>query len=389
MTRRARVGIVALATPENGGVFQYTQAVIDGLQSRDDFEFVVFSQHDEFDTGAIEKQTVAFARRAFTTQLTMAVAVLAGRGVPQFVPTADRRRFGSVDFFFVPTVQPYPQLFFGKPFVVTIHDLQERHYPAFFSASERFQRIATNRTVARRARAIICESTFVRNDLVRFTGVADRKICVVPAPPPAAAMVPPPGADVVAEVRRRHGLTTDYLIYPAQFWPHKNHLALVRAFARLVAARPELRLVLTGGQKGTYSTVVDEVRTLGLDRSVTFLGHVSYEELRALFRGARALVVPTLFESISIPVYEGFAVGVPVCVSNVVGLPEQAGDAALLFDPRDPADVARAVERILGDETLARTLIERGRRRLEELGRTPYGERLAAVLHGAFDEAHR
>jgi glycosyltransferase involved in cell wall biosynthesis len=382
LTVRPRVGIVALATHDNGGVFQYTQAVIEALAGRSDFELVVFSQHDELTVGDLEFHRVRFERRSLLTQLEMATAVLVGRGLPQFVPAADRRAFDSVDFFFVPSVMPYPQLFFDKPYVVTIHDLQERHYPDFFPAVERFQRNATNRTVARRARAIICESSFVRQDLVGFLGIDAARISVVPAPPPAAVMGVPPSAEEVAEARRRHNLTHEYLLYPAQFWPHKNHLTLLGAFARVRGAHPGLKLVLTGGRQYQYERVVAEVRRLGLEPDVIFLGHLPYEELRGIFKGARALVVPTLFESISIPVYEAFALGVPVCVSNVVGLPEQAGDAAVLFDPKDPLAIAAAIERVVGDDALARTLVDRGRARLQALLREPYGDRLAAVLRG-------
>jgi glycosyltransferase involved in cell wall biosynthesis len=382
---KPRLGVVALATPQNGGVFQYTQAAIDALAVQRSLEVVIFSQHPDLDARGLEHHVVTFARNSPTTQVTLGLAVLAGIGTPLFVPACDRPLFASVDCFFIPSVMPYPQLFFDKPFVATIHDLQERHFPEFFSRRERFNRNATNRTVARRARRVLCESSYVKEDITRFLGVNGARVAVVPAPPPASILAAPPSSDEMAAARRKHGLARDYIFYPAQCWPHKNHVGLVRAFARLRGRHPELLLALSGGQQNHYATLIKEIGELGLGREVVHLGYLPYDELRSIFAGARALVMPSLFESISIPAYEAFALGVPVCMSNVVGLPEQAGDAALLFNPHDPDAIAGAVERVLSDATLAQTLVARGRARLAGLMREPYGERLAAVLRSAFD----
>jgi glycosyltransferase involved in cell wall biosynthesis len=378
-----RLGVVALAAPENGGVFQYTQAVIDALAGRKDFEVVVFTAHDKFDAHGLEQHTISFARLGWREKLTMGASVLAGRGSPLFVPAADRRRFESVDGFFIPSVLPYPQLFFDKPYVAAIHDLQERHFPQFFAAAERFQRNATNRTVARRARRVICESAYVKKDITQFLGVDAARVAVVPAPPPASIMGAPPSPSEVAATRQKHDLMRDYIFYPAQCWPHKNHTSLLQALVRLRAQHPELQLVLTGSQQYEYATVMREAAARGLAGDVRHLGYLPYDELRSVFKGARALVVPTLFESISIPVYEAFALGVPVCVSRVVGLPEQVGDAALLFEPHDPVAIAAAVEKLLGDATLGETLVARGKAKLDELARQPYADRLAAVVRDA------
>jgi len=386
VSARQRIGIAALAAPESGGVYQYAQAAIDALQARREFEFVVFTQPGSgVDARGLERHEISFARHAPATQAAMAAAVLLGRAPSSWIPAADRRALASVDAFFAPSVLPYPQLFFDKPYLVTLHDLQERHYPEFFSARERLQRWATHRAVSRRARRIVCESQFVKRDLMRFLAVDESRVEVVPAPPPAALHESRPGAEEIARVRHQRGLESDYIFYPAQLWPHKNHLALVRAFALLREKYPALRLVLTGGRQSAAAQVEAEIARLGLRERVSLPGFLPYGELRAIFEGARALVVPTLFESISIPVYEAFALGVPVCVSNVVGLPEQAGDAALLFDPRDPSAIAQAIDRVLGEPGLAARLVARGAARLAALEAVPYGERLAGAMLRAFD----
>jgi len=97
---------------------------------------------------------------------------------------------------------------------------------------------------------------------------------------------------------------------------------------------------------------------------VRFLGFVTPRQLRTLYGLARAVVVPSLFEAASAPLWEAFASEVPAACSNVTSLPEQAGDAALVFDPRQPAEITAAVVRIWRDEGLRAQLVDRGRARV-------------------------
>ena len=110
------------------------------------------------------------------------------------------------------------------------------------------------------------------------------------------------------------------------------------------------------------------------------LGYIEASELAVVYQCATVVVVPTLFESISIPVFEAFSIGTAVCASNVVALPEQIGDAGLLFDPTSAEDMAAAIGRLLGDPALRGTLIERGFRRMAEVTHASYAERLGAIV---------
>ncbi len=143
----------------------------------------------------------------------------------------------------------------------------------------------------------------------------------------------------------------DYLLYPARPWKHKNHARLYEAFASLRRENPELRLVLTGeGDFGSVPPAVD-VR-----------GRVSTSELVALYRGAAAMVFPSLYEGFGIPLVEAMACGCPVACSNVTSLPEVAGGAARLFDPESVDDIVAAVNDVLRDRT---TWVERGLERAQ------------------------
>ena len=170
------------------------------------------------------------------------------------------------------------------------------------------------------------------------------------------------------------------LFYPAQFWPHKNHHRLVEALAILVEKHERCQLILTGKETYEYQRVFAQIRALRLEARVRHLGYLSTEELAAVYKLATVVVLPTLFESISIPVYEAFMIGVPVCASNVVALPEQIGDAGLLFDPTSPEDIAEKVDRLLRDGALRAELVRRGRERVRSLTRERYALQLQGIL---------
>jgi glycosyltransferase involved in cell wall biosynthesis len=138
--------------------------------------------------------------------------------------------------------------------------------------------------------------------------------------------------------------TGPFLLYPARAWPHKNHGRLFEAFALLRRDRPDLRLVLTNYAGPT-------------PHGVESRGRVSQDELAELYRTAAALVFPSLYEGFGQPPLEAMACGCPVACSNVASLPEVVGDAARLFDPLHPDEIAEAVEDVLRDP---RRWIERG-----------------------------
>jgi glycosyltransferase involved in cell wall biosynthesis len=154
---------------------------------------------------------------------------------------------------------------------------------------------------------------------------------------PGAIRVVPPGVDH-ARFRPGDAEREPFLLYPARPWPHKNHGRLFEAFALLRSERPDLRLVLTGG--GDFSSLPDGVEARG---------HVPWDEVIASMRRASALVFPSLYEGFGLPPLEAMACGCPVACSNAAALPEVVGDAARLFDPRDPRAIADAVLEVLAD----------------------------------------
>jgi glycosyltransferase involved in cell wall biosynthesis len=241
--------------------------------------------------------------------------------------------------------------------VVTVHDLIYARFPeAHAGIREKGMRVLVP-LAARRSDRVIVDSQSTRRDLIELVGVASERIDVVPLGLGAVRRQAPMPEH---EVRARLALGgRRVLLSLSAKRPHKNLLALIGALAQMPAEdRPVL--VLPGYATPHEAELRARARALGLADSVRFPSWVSAAELEGLWAIASAFVFPSLYEGFGLPVLEAMARGVPVACSNASSLPEVAGDAALLFDPREERAIAEALLRLLGDGAL--------RERLRSLG---------------------
>lgn len=246
----------------------------------------------------------------------------------------------------------------GIPVVCTLYDLQFRAYPEFFAPEDRAQRERAFADCCERATTIVAISEFSRAEAVAARPDIAAKAIAIPL------RVEAEGGEGDAAVLGRLVLAPGrYFLYPANFWKHKNHEALLTAFG--IAAQGGLPadfvLVCTGAPGARSEWLQDAARRMGLGERVRFPGFVPDAELVALRRGACAVVFPSLYEGFGLPVAEAMAAGVPVACSDRTALAEVAGDAALLFDPRKPADIAAALVRMATDVMLRERLVGKGR----------------------------
>jgi glycosyltransferase involved in cell wall biosynthesis len=250
------------------------------------------------------------------------------------------------------------------PSIYQPHDLQHVHLPQFFTLRHRRARRVMYSALCAQAASVAVSSSWVKEDLVRHLQLAPAKVQVIPLAP-IVEHYAEPGPDGIAETLRRHALPGAFALYPAQTWPHKNHRVLLDAIALLRERQQVIVPLVCTGRRTTHAeAIVAHARRLGIERWVHLIGFVSPEELQALYRAARCVVIPTLFEAASFPLWEAFRNGVPAACSDVTSLPAQAGDAALLFDPRDVSSLARALHAIWTDEPLRARLAASGRERV-------------------------
>lgn len=247
------------------------------------------------------------------------------------------------------------------PTIYHPHDLQHVHLPQYFTPRERRDRERLYRALCRRAAMVAVSSSWVRHDVETHFTLPERRVRVVPLAPPTLAYPVPSEADLQA-ARRRLDLPPQFAVYPAQTWPHKNHLGALEALARLRRERGlEVPLVCCGHRNQHAPGVAARARELEVAHLLRLVGFVTPLELQCLYRLARLVLVPSRFEAASFPVWEAQVAGVPVACSNVTSLPLQSGGAALLFDPDDTAGMAAAVERLWTEPLLREELVRRGR----------------------------
>jgi glycosyltransferase involved in cell wall biosynthesis len=242
-------------------------------------------------------------------------------------------------------------------------DLQHVHLPEFFSNSQRDGREAAYRAYCDQAKLIVTASNWVKQDLIEHYGIDGQRIAIV-NPPPVTPSYPVPSAAEREAIAGALKLPDRFIYYPAQTWGHKNHLRLLEALAQLRRRGIIVPLVCSGHRNERHPELILVARQLGIDSDVTFVGFLKPVEVQVLYGLATGLVFPSLYEGWGLPIVEAFASDLPVACSNVTSLPELVGDAAVLFDPYDPADIASAIERLWTDPAFAADLVKRGRARV-------------------------
>jgi glycosyltransferase involved in cell wall biosynthesis len=244
--------------------------------------------------------------------------------------------------------------------VLTIHDLQYLYYPEYFTSTKlRFLKTMVPRS-AEAARLILVPSEFTRRTIIERLSIDPSIVLVVPH-----GISPRTGKEPTREIRERYEIDGPFFVYPAITYPHKNHLVLVNAFARLLEQHPNTTLVLTGAKGSMETQVAAEVRSLGIEKNVRRLGYVPERDLDALYNDAIALTFPSRFEGFGAPVLEAMSRSCAVIAADATALPEVVGDAGLLVSPDNSDDWAAAMTSMLeDDESRARwaaTGIERAR----------------------------
>jgi glycosyltransferase involved in cell wall biosynthesis len=316
------ISLLTLNQDAAGGTLTYARELIGALARVGELEYRVFvpSTAPNAADGLPSKIVRAFP--ASSSRFGRA----AGLGLATLAPRLLQRTLqpSGLDALHFPLTAMLPQVD-SLPAAATIHDLQHEAFPQFFSKGQlAYRRRVYGRSIGR-SRIVIADSEHVRGELIDRYRLEPERVRVIHLAVDHQGFTP-------------DGRTREpFLIYPANFWPHKNHDRLFQAFALVRSERPELRLVLTGADH----------RGRMLPAGVESRGHVPLAALVELYRSAAALIFPSLYEGFGIPCLEAMACACPVAASRVASLPEVCGDAAVYFDPESVADIARAIDDVL------------------------------------------
>lgn len=245
--------------------------------------------------------------------------------------------------------------------VVTIHDLALKIFPHLRRRwlGDLFGHLKTARD-ARLSDRVIADSEATAGDIVRYIGIPRDKVRVILL---AAGheFRPADDGERLAVVLARIGMARPrYVMFSGTLEPRKNVIVLLRAYLGLREDFVDVGLVLAGAPGWKSGGVTDFIRTYGLDEDVRITGYLSSEDIAALYSGAAAFVLPSLYEGFGLPPLEAMACGAPVIVSNGGSLPEVVGDAAIVLPPDDAEGYRREMTRVLSSPELAREMRRKG-----------------------------
>jgi glycosyltransferase involved in cell wall biosynthesis len=372
-----RIGVVAPRQPPTvGGGFTFHTTVLEALgRTRTDHEFILLD--------------IAGIGASKWTQGSLTLIDL-----PDMFPSDEPRQSATsitqlaalkLGLDVVWYIDPHAETL-SVPVFATVLDLAHRQYPFFPEVSSIGwnwdSRESHYRSVLPRAARIFTGTHIGKEQIIRCYGVNPENVVVNPFPTPTFAQSSESVSDT--EILARHSLAPGFLFYPAQFWPHKNHVTLLMALKHLETHHqltPDL--VLTGADKGNMTHVRRLAEELGLLKRVHFLGYIPSTDLAALYRHAAVLTFPSLFGPDNLPPLEAFSFDCPVVASRIKGMEEQLGkNAAGFFDPTSPKEIAKAIARVLCDGDYRTGLIKNGQALANK--RTP--EAYVQVVLQTFDD---
>lgn len=383
-----RVGVLLTAGP-GGGTYQYTQTILDAALTlpRDRYSLVAAYIDplwlDQF-PGDVER--IALTDSGWNRALNMGwhkshLPISVWRKSAARLDSNIRALMSHhADLWICPNHDRYA-FRAPVPTLGTVHDLMHRYEPSFPEVAQdgEYERREFHFSeTCRWAKGVLVDSEVGKQQLRDSYGIAESRVFVLPYIAPRYMREP---ATPDAEFDARYELPKKFFFYPAQAYRHKNHRALVKAIALMQEAHPDVQLVLVGAaERNGYADLRALIEAKHLNEHVKFLGYVPDADMPVFYKRARALVMPTFFGPTNIPPLEAFEVGCPVATSRIYGVPEQLGDAALLFDPHSIEEIHDCLLRLWMDDSLCADLAERGREHARRWGPEQFAARFGEIV---------
>jgi glycosyltransferase involved in cell wall biosynthesis len=234
------------------------------------------------------------------------------------------------------------------PFIYTLWDIGHKtsfSFPELNMNGNYEAREIYHSVFPQKAIAVFCESESGKNDALKFLNISENRLKVVNL---FSSELVTKDTQSSRPPQLQDG--AEFIHYPAQFWPHKNHYNLILAFNKILNVKPNLSLILTGTEKGNLQYIIQLIRDLELTDRVINLGFVKSGELKWLYENSKGLVMPTLLGPTNMPLLEAAELGCKVACSNYPGHIEQLGDYAFYFDPLNVEDITTKTLQMLDNQ---------------------------------------
>jgi glycosyltransferase involved in cell wall biosynthesis len=384
--------IFLCSDPYAGGGFQYAQTILEVLSDlkNDDINITIVYINKSWDNliplKIIEKYFLGKRNiinrilRVFLLHFPLGVFVY--RNIGKYIDPFHRFIYKlKPDFILCPdgdSIGFEMNIASGYP-IFDLMYIYEKKYPEVNSSRLFFSRNKYYQNICNYASIIFVDSKLGKEHVVANFRVDSSKIHILPYCAPSYIQ-----NNVANMSTEKYNLPGKFILYPAQFWFHKNHKLIIEAINIIRQKSIEINAVFVGSPKNAYNSVHQLIKKYNLDNQIYELGYVKNEDLVALYKTAVALVMPSFLGPTNIPPLEAFALGCPVIVSNVYSMHDQVGDAAVLIDPNDPQQLADIILEIYFNEDTRKDLIEKGYRRHLSWNISHFKNRLEKVLSDNF-----
>ena len=382
-----RIGIYAYTRPFAGGAYQYTRTIIQAVkkivQESSEYEIVVYSEDDLWRevceelqvpfvllTSSILKRNIFWVGQRFHN-------VNIRNVISEYThPLWSRYRKKQLDLMIISGPLVVEKIKNAR-IITPIFDIMQRYidFPEVGGGRIKEERDEGYINICKKSDGVLVDSELGKRQILECYGhlIDDlaSKVHVLPYIEP----------DYIYGKEQRVETFDRYILYPAQFWIHKNHIRLVQAVAQLKDKGIIVNLVLTGTEKNNKKNVEDLIQELALQTQIQILDYVTNEQLVYLYKHTRALAMPTFGGPTNIPPLEALANGCPMMLSNNLAMPEQAGDAALYFNPESVDEIADCMERLWTDDELCTKLISNGAIQRSKWGIEQFHERLKEIIN--------
>lgn len=269
--------------------------------------------------------------------------------------------------------------------ITTIHDLTYILYPDTMAPSNRKRLEKDMHHTVRNVDYIITISENSKKNIIKYLGIDGSKIEVI-YPGVDETYKKLLNDDEITVVKNKYNIAGKYLLYLGTLEPRKNVETIIRAYNCYKKANNDnLKLVLAGKKGWLYDSIFKLVKELELEEDVIFTDYIDDEDKAPLYQGAEIFLFPSLYEGFGMPVIEAMASRTPVITSNSSSLPEAAGDAAIITEPLDYKSISDSIERILMDDELRETMINKGIEQADKFDWDVSAEKLRNIYYDLYN----
>ncbi len=360
-----KIGLYLSVGPRAGGSFQYCLSVIKYLQNLDNsnYEIIVFSTNEIWKKRLNKKfKIVKLTKINILERILNYLNIFIPSKFSKFLFNKFSLNIRTInntkcDYILFPSQENLSSKIKIKS-ITTIHDLMHIYEKRFreYSFYERLKRDYSYNEICRNSQNIIVDSKIGKKHVVESFNVDKKKVILAPFEPPSYLK-----KSKLVDIHKKYKIPKNkFIFYPAQFWEHKNHINLIKAFNLIQKKIDKINLVLVGTEKNNLKNIMKVIKNFNLYNKVFILGYVDEKDMYSFYKNASLTSFVSYCGPTNIPPLEAMYTGCPLVCSNVYGMKDQIKNGGLLVNPNSYKDIYEKILIVLTNSKLKKEIIRNG-----------------------------